>query len=271
MFDNLNLREWIVLMSLSVLAVVGLGDGQVGPAVLIAILAALFLYRRNTEQEQTTLYQDDYADYRDRDYEHRREIAQQRRPANVDEVHEHALNSVRRAGLDPNTVSVLPVDIGFLSFKDNNNPVIHRRQPIQDDVDYIQPFVHLRVPRMAAGRLKFEIMDASGERIFIHEEQYDLQRGRNLIMPAARLPIHDQYDMTSRWQMHVSADGMRLALHDFRFEEVDEFSIHPHVSQDGEISSEMKAMLQDSQLSPLSLDDLLASQEDEDAEQRGRM
>src|SRR5215207_57800 len=64
----------------------------------------------------------------------------------VDQVYAHALDAVRSAHLDPAETHVLPVDIGVMAFSGEEDPVIHRTLPVLDDVDYLQPFVQLRLP-----------------------------------------------------------------------------------------------------------------------------
>jgi len=188
----------------------------------------------------------------------------------ADQVYSHALDSIKAAGLDPDTVHVLPIDIGVMAFTGDQNPVIYRTKPVLDNVDYIQPFVQLRLPTRAVGRIRFEIVDSDGQILFIHEDVHQLQRGRNLITPAARLPIHDAQVMSGNWELRISADGVLLSVHRFRWQESTERAIRRHLHDDGEISSEMRAMMADSRLQNISLDDLLAAQEDEPSAQAGR-
>jgi hypothetical protein len=188
----------------------------------------------------------------------------------ADQVYSHALASIKAAGLDPDTVHVLPIDIGVMAFTGDQNPVIYRTKPVFDNVDYIQPFVQLRLPTRAVGRIRFEIVDSDGQILFIHEDLHQLQRGRNLITPAARLPIHDAQAMSGGWELRISADGVLLSVHRFRWQESTDRVIRRHLHDDGEISSEMRAMMADSRLQKISLDDLLAAQEDEMRSQGGQ-
>jgi hypothetical protein len=178
-------------------------------------------------------------------------------------IYHHALSAVEAAGLDPETVKVLTTDIGIMAFKEDQDPVVYRTRDVLDDIDYIQPYVQLRLPTKAVGLIRFEIIDADGEVLFIHEERHQLERGRNLISPAARLPIHDAQAMDGEWELRVSADGVPLALHHFGWQESTTKVVRRHLSEDGEISSELRAALADSRLQGLSLDELLAEQEDQ--------
>lgn len=186
----------------------------------------------------------------------------------ADQVYAHALDSVRNSGLDPNTTHVLPIDIGVMTFSADQDPAIYRTKPVLDDVDYIQPFVQLRLPTKAVGRIRFEILDSDGQVLFIHEDNHQLQRGRNLVTPTARLPIHDAHNMNGDWQVRISADGVLLAVHHFGWQESTTKVIRRHIREDGEMSNEVRAMMAESRLQRLSLDELLAEQEVEEENQR---
>ena len=96
------------------------------------------------------------------DYEY--EIFHQQPASAEQRVYRHALESVTRAGLDPDEVQVLAVDIGVLTTKEEGEPQIYRTWSLPDDIDYIQPFVQLRVPTEANGEIRFEIIDGRRRR-----------------------------------------------------------------------------------------------------------
>jgi hypothetical protein len=184
----------------------------------------------------------------------------------VDQVYAHALDAVRRAGLDPTETNVLPIDIGVMAFSGDQEPVIYRTRPVLDDIDYLQPFVQLRLPTRARGRIRFEITDSDGQILFVHEEDHEFERGRNLVTPAARLPIHDAHAMHDAWELRVSADGVLIADHTFEWEESTTKVIRRHLKEDGELSSEVRVMMAENRLQHMSLDELLEPQEPEDSE-----
>ncbi len=189
-----------------------------------------------------------------------RESAQRR-------IYRNALEAVEAAGHDPETVRVLTTDIGVMAFKGDLDPVVYRTRDVPDDVDYIQPYVQLRLPTKAVGRIRFEILDADGQSLFIHEEHHQFERGRNLITPAARLPVHDAQPMDAEWELRVSADGMLLAVHHFGWQETTTKVVRRHLSEDGEISNELRAAMAESRLGDMSLDELLDLQDDEETSQ----
>jgi hypothetical protein len=181
-------------------------------------------------------------------------------------IYQHALTAVETAGHDPETVRVLVTDIGVMAFKGDQEPVIYRTRDVLDDVDYIQPYVQLRLPTKAVGRIRFEILDADGQTLFSREEHLQLERGRNLITPAARIPVHDAQAMDGEWELRVSADDMLLAVHHFNWEESASRVVRRHLSEDGEISNELRAAMAENRLQELSLDELLDYPDDEEAD-----
>lgn len=185
------------------------------------------------------------------------------------QIYTHARDAVLRAGLDPATVPVLPVDLGLMVFTRDELPAVYRSRPVPDDVDYVQPFVQLRLATQATGKVRFEMIDADGQSVFIHEDMYQLNEGMNLVSPSARLPIHDAHAMHREWSMRISADGVLLAEHHFEWTESTEKVIRRHVQVDGELSNEMRQMLEDNRLEKMSLDELLGDQEEAPA-QRAR-
>ncbi|MBI1256305.1 MAG: hypothetical protein GC204_02430 [Chloroflexi bacterium] len=182
-------------------------------------------------------------------------------PPRVDQVYAHALDAVRAAGLDPNETHVLPIDIGVMAFNGDQEPIIYRTRPVLDDIDYLQPFVQLRLPTRARGRIRFEIIDSDGQTLFVHEEDHEFERGRNLVTPAARLPIHDAHALQDAWELRVSADGVLIAEHRFEWEESTTKVIRRHLKEDGELSNEVRAMMAENRLQRMSLDELLEPQD----------
>ncbi|MCU0514833.1 MAG: hypothetical protein MUE40_19940 [Anaerolineae bacterium] len=267
--------DWSSNRNTIILAFILLALGAVAlfeNAVLLVfiLLGLLFLVRQfdNNQLNQTyaTGYEGSAADDEYDDWEEAEsrplppQQSTQREP-----VYRHALEAVTRAGLDPDTVQVLAVDIGVMAFKDSEQPAVFRTWSVPDDVDYLQPFVQLRLPGKARGRVRFELLDAGGNAVFVHEDVHNLERGRNFVTPAARLPIHDSREMDGKWQLRVSADGVLLATHRFEFAEATGAEIQRHIGEDGEINTELRAVMAESRLPRMSLDDLLSYQDEEES------
>ncbi|MBI1279148.1 MAG: hypothetical protein GC179_13560 [Anaerolineaceae bacterium] len=265
MTDTQPQRKWQILGGIFLL-LFGLsalpGEAPIG-LILMAIGGWLLWKQLNANADLATVFtrSDDDADFDiDEDYAPRQ--------TGAEKVYAHALRAVEQAGLDPDTAQVLPVDLGVMVFQGDNDPVVYRTQPIPDDADYVQPFVQLRLPTRAIGRIKFEIIDSDGQIIFIHEDVNNLERGRNLVTPSARLPIHDAHAMSGNWQIRITADGMPLAVHKFRWAETSTRAIRRHITADGELSNELRASLAENRLGKMSLDELLSFQDGDEQPQR---
>ena len=268
--DN-NRNTWFLAFILLALGAVAL-LGNSFPVILV-LLGLLFLVRQfdndgsstnvsnqayeyNYDYEQPQVDEDDDFD----DYE----IFHQQPASAEQRVYRHALESVERAGLDPDDVQVLAVDIGMLTTKEDGEPEVYRTWSLPDDIDYIQPFVQLRVPMEANGNIRFEIIDAVGDPVYIHEDTFKLTRGRNFLTPNTRMPLHDQMELDGKWGLRIIADGVTIADHRFEYSEATGANIRRHIGEDGEINTEMRAVMTENRVPKMSLDDLLAYQGEDD-------
>jgi len=186
-----------------------------------------------------------------------------------DHVYRHALQAVAAAGQDPNEVSVLVTDIGVMAARPAESMTIYRTWSIPDDAIYAHPFVQLRVPTKASGRLRFELLDSRGQAVFVDEDIYSLQEGKNLISPRTRLPLEGTSGLNGRWSLRISADGIPLALHRFEFQAQAQSKVRRHMGEDGEIHADLQRPLEDVGRKKLSLDELLSEQDDD--EKRARL
>lgn len=182
----------------------------------------------------------------------------------------HAIEALRASGHDPKRIGLLPVDIGLMVFRPRRTPELYRTRPIPEDADYIQPFVVLDLPTGAIGRVRFELIDAGGQILFIHEDMHDLEAGRTLISPAARLPVHEAHDLGGPWTLRVFTDDLLLATHYFLWEVQEIPDLRRHLRDDGELGPEIHVMLATSRRQRISLDDLLGAQSQDDERQRLR-
>jgi hypothetical protein len=172
-----------------------------------------------------------------------------------------ARQAAARAGLDFTRARAYPLDVGVMAFEGQDAPIIHRSSAVPTDSDYLQPYIELHVPIPAEGIIRFEIRDGDGELIFAHSVQAALRAGANLITPAARLPVHDAHAFENGWELSVIAGEVLIARHTIAWRDHRTNAlIRQHMGDDGEVSPELKTLLSDSQLTPLSLDDLTADQ-----------
>ncbi len=257
-----NRRFWEVMVGLLLLV---LGLGAFGSAWLLGLLVGiggLIVLARQYHQSVGFGLRDQASQPDEA------EADAPRAQTGAEQVYAHAIRAAERAGHRAGDMQVLPVDVGLLAFRAGDDPVVYRSQPVNADVDYVQPFVQLRLPKRAVGRVRFEIADADSHVLFIHEDLHQLQRGRNLVTPSARLPIHDAQATHGPWELRISADGVPLATHRFEWGESKAQAVRRHMREDGELSSELRAAIVDNAPADLSLDELLAYQDEAERQQR---
>lgn len=257
-FSEIMLGLFLLVFGISALA----GGGEGSFFMTMLVLGGIYMLVRQYEGGRLPW------ENRETDRQPRRRVAppeEMESSGSRERIYAHALRAMEAADLDPETANVLVTDIGLMTFKDEGDPEVIRTQPVLDDIDYIQPFVQIRVPTRAIGLIRFEIIDSDGQVLFIHEDRHQLERGRNLISPASRLPIHDAHALYGDWELRITADGMLLAEHKFEWEESTTKAVRRHLTEDGEISSELRAAMAENRLQKLSLDDLLSDQDDGEA------
>ncbi|NDJ60625.1 MAG: hypothetical protein GYB67_05830 [Chloroflexi bacterium] len=236
--------------------------GETSALFFLLVLLALAAMRRRTGQSHNARARQFEQMRAARRSSARQVFIPQPRDAKGDTAYRHALRAVERAGLDPEVTQVLPIDVGVMAFTGPRRRNIYRTRAIPSEVDYLQPFVQLRLPTDAVGRIRFEITDSDGQALFIHEDHHALTPGDNLVTPSARLPIQASQATHGPWHLAVSADGVRLALHRFQWEaRRQQAQVHQQISTDGELGFDARVFIaQDQQSQRLSLDELLADQ-----------
>lgn len=254
-----------------ILILLALGALQTAPplVLLFAVVGFMMLARQfgmtqaTLRREQTMISEPAFEPPREERRE-RDSRGDESSAARERQIHDHALDAARRAGIDVANARVYPVDVGVMAFTADYDPSIYRDAEIPDNVDYIQPYVQLHLPMRVSGNIRFEIRDSSGATLFVHEIQRNLARGDNLITPAARLPIHDALEFTGEWELIVSANGVPVAHHQLLWRETGSRLIRQHIQADGEISNSLKALVENNRLGRLSLDELLEEQNEEE-------
>ena len=178
---------------------------------------------------------------------------------------DHADLAVRNAGHDPAAMALRVADVGVFAICHERETLVHRLQPLRDDVDYVQPWVALRLPTAAQGVIGFEIRDMDDRLHFRHERRLQLEAGENLVSPDARMPVHDALLTEGDWQLCVYADGRLLAAHNFFWVEAEdeegERRPRVHLQEDGEMNDDLRRAFEaSSREEEVSLDDLLEFQ-----------
>ncbi|GEM_PF-2212669 len=180
-------------------------------------------------------------------------------PSTKAQVYPHATEAVRRAGLNPDKAGLTLTDVGLIVYGAEPRPVVHRESAVPDTANYVQPFAELKANRAAKGRLTFEVVDSSGQVAYRREEEQELRAGKTAVISRTRLPIGDHFYLAQGWTLKIYANDVLLAEHPFgwynpasRTETLREV-----MSNDGELTADLSALMDDIVAQPMSLDDLL--------------
>ncbi|HML22814.1 MAG TPA: hypothetical protein PKD09_14280 [Aggregatilinea sp.] len=175
-----------------------------------------------------------------------------------------ALTAMRRAGYRADASYVQVADIGLLAYRNTDDGKVLRSGDVLMDTKYLRPFAELWLPYDAAGSVRFEIADADGRLRYADEEQYELQRGVNTILPGTWLPLEGKaIEPDEQWTLRLRASDTLLAAHPFGWEPVGGGVIQRFVAGDGELSPALReAIMRSSSRSAMSLSELLSDQDE---------
>jgi hypothetical protein len=177
-------------------------------------------------------------------------------------MHRVAVEAIRSAGQDPQTLPVAPVDIGVLAYEsENKTPSLYRETRLPERTAFVRPFALLRSPSRARGTIRFELVDGSGDTCFVDETKWELKQGETFVYPDTWLPADRIIDTVGDWQLRIYAAGMLLAIHEFTWWDEGGGDFRAYLTGDGEISDDLVEDLSSARLGRLSLDDLLDDQE----------
>ncbi len=171
-----------------------------------------------------------------------------------------AERAMRRAGQDPADLAVRPVDVGLLVYR-NGEPSVYREARLPVEAEHVRPFVVLRSPRRARGRLRFELCDSWGTRRFIDETVSELQPGENFLYAETWLPLRNVDAPDGEWELRVYGAGVLLAAHAFRWQDAGGGAFRAYLTEEGELTEELRQELARARLERLSLDELLEEQD----------
>lgn len=123
-------RVWEVIIGLFLIIAGVTGLGSEAPPAMLVILLGLFLavrpFRDFVREQGRRLTESNYIPP---------ERVSLQRQSGSEQVYAHALRAVEKAGLDPDEVQVLPVDIGVMAFKGDQDPLVYRTRPVLNDVE----------------------------------------------------------------------------------------------------------------------------------------
>ena len=151
--------------------------------------------------------------------------------------------------------------MGLLVYGGDDDPTIYRETRLPDDSQYLRPFVVLRSPQRAQGKIRFELVDEHGIRRFIDETPWTLQQGETFVYPETWLPLRNLDRVDGTWKVRLYAAGVLLAVHDFAWQDTGGGLFRAYLDGDGEITDDLHQELAQARLSRLSLEDLLDEQD----------
>jgi hypothetical protein len=173
-----------------------------------------------------------------------------------------ATEAMRNAGYAGTPDYVQVTDIGLLAYRHSDEPKLVRSGDVMVDTRYLRPFVELWLPYAVSGSVRFELIDSNNRLRYADEEDYDLEHGKNTLLPDTWLPLEGKTVTPGDWALHVLAEDRLLAAHTFGWDPVGGGPIQEYVDSDGEISQELQQLLTTKSRHTVSLSDLLSDQED---------
>jgi hypothetical protein len=191
-------------------------------------------------------------------------------------VFNHAQKALKAADQPIDTSKPMPVDLGFLVYRGDAKPNIHRTLDIPKDADTMQPYVQLHVPVPSlftglTGQVRFEIRSSLNKMLFSYEQEVTLKDGLNLITPPARLPLRDVEYGQYPWELHISLGDTLLARHAFEWSDsLKSSQVAENLDADGEISDALRKLVAEQSQESLTLDELLIDQEDTPSNEQKR-
>lgn len=193
-----------------------------------------------------------------------------------------ATQRARRRGAAGDGLVLL--DIGLITTQGHGDGMTMRRtRAVSLDEDGVRPYVTLQVDPREADRstiIRFEMLDTSGQSQYIHEQKTFLRDGQMNIIADHHLPLADnpRANTVGDWDLRVSVNGDLLGAQTFTVSPSleDRFRARPgtqdaqHSAQPGAVSRRRIEDVRGEGDAPLSLEDLLRSQQQDNARRNQR-
>ncbi|MBN1679358.1 MAG: hypothetical protein JW966_03650 [Anaerolineae bacterium] len=170
--------------------------------------------------------------------------------------------AMRQAGYESGPAYVQITDLGLLTYRNPEEPKLVRYGDVMMDTRFLRPFVELWLPYAATGMVRLEIQDSEKRIRYADEAEYDLEQGKNMVLPNTWLPLEGKSTLSDDWTLRVLSSDTLLAQHRFGWRRVGGGALHRYVANDGEISPELRQAAQASARQAVSLDELLSDQEE---------
>ncbi len=174
-----------------------------------------------------------------------------------------ATQAITKAGRRQGNGGIKLLDIGILAYDGGRQPKVNRTETVPAQATHLRPYivVDLAVMKGAHGRVQFELLDEMGEVRFLSNERYRLQPGENFITTSNWQPMGDD-ETGGLWSLRVSVGDQSLALHTFNITPDVGSEFRSYMRNDGEIDEWLSKAAKTSSSEDISMDDLLANQEE---------
>jgi hypothetical protein len=159
-------------------------------------------------------------------------------------------------------LSAKVLDMGIVTFWGENTAFAHRKHPIPVTAEAIQPFVKVSLSDWGRWHIIFKVCDNANRVIFQYKMDYFLDAGGQFITPPARIRLGEHIPQ-GEWTLDVSVNEIVDAQHHFTWRSDAIERLENSIDVDGEIDEAALALLADNYAKPLSLDDLLAKNDDQ--------
>ncbi|MBK8024289.1 MAG: hypothetical protein IPK19_23365 [Chloroflexi bacterium] len=164
-------------------------------------------------------------------------------------------------------------DVGLIATQSGSEGIAMRRtRSASGDDDGIRPFITVQVQPTEAdrsARVRFEMMDHTGETRYVHEMRTYLRDGENSVLADTHLPLQSGDVDPGDWDLRVYVDGALVGMHAFnvspstrdRFAYLEEREAQaPQAATQPAAQAGQRLRTPQDESLPVSLEDLLRSQ-----------
>lgn len=171
-----------------------------------------------------------------------------------------AQKAMQRARADQ-TQFVL-TDIGVLAYRDRKTSKMVRTQPVVTDTQYLRPFAEITAKQRTQAHVTMALLDSDGRAVFMDKNTYTLSLRPTPIVTKNWLPLQNLVHSGGSWSVVIEVDGVVMAIHRFGWVGLAENDITQRLMNDGELTAELHQAVKTGKFRKMSLDELLADQED---------
>lgn len=171
------------------------------------------------------------------------------------------LTALQRAAVDADSLPYQLTDLGILT-PEQGQLKIWRDEKIPPDALFMRPFVELTSDHELSLPVILQIVDEQRKTIFRDGDLYTVN-GKTAILPRTQLSLKDrEINPLHSWSLWVLVDEVPLAIHPLAWEiDLEDDLIRQEVKPDGEISSRLREIFEETDMGEISLNELLSDQQ----------